>query len=138
MSQINSIKSKMWQGTLVYTPFKLLAYSSEQIYLPLFINSSTTLYHSLNMDPTLLHISVQKKLQYLFIMLFLYMWQQQINPSNTKCKQHVQITGCASMGKVCQYVCHMQSLAWTIWPGGMSTYNNDDDNDSMFWLHRLH
>ena len=75
----------MWPQVLVYKDFTLLAYAPEQICL---LYCTYVLLHcqsSLNIDPTLLHISVKINNIKQFTMLLPYMCPQQICPLNVTC-----------------------------------------------------
>ena len=64
------------------------------IYVPLHF------YHILQMDTTLLHISIKQNI-----------CQQQIYPFNAINMLFAQITWCAFMGQVCQFICHTWSCS---------------------------
>ena len=49
------------------------------------------------------------KLQHTLTKLLQNMCQQEICPSNTTWMSHLQITWCASMWVICQYICHIRS-----------------------------
>ena len=60
MLLMNPKQSTMWQETLVYIYFKLLAYAPKQICPPQQTFVPLHYYCGLHIDPTLLHIQVQK------------------------------------------------------------------------------
>ena len=62
---------------------------------------------SLHIEPTFLHTPIKiNQLQHIFTRLLQSKCEEQICPPNATYRLHAQITSCASMGKVCQYVNH--------------------------------
>ena len=62
--------------------------------------------------PMLLHTSVKKEQIATFIYhTIAHKCQQQICPSNVTFMSYIQIIWHSSLGKICQYICHI----WTYW-----------------------
>ena len=95
-------------------------------------------YYSLHIQPTMLHISIENQ----YMATFLYHTTAKyvtLIYMPLKCQIHAicQITWCAHMMKVCQYIWHTNSLALTMWPAAQYTDTNDENtvDNTGWWCH---
>ena len=101
MPHMNPLQLTMWPRTLVYIYFTSLAYVWTNIPATLHISVPLHVYYTLHIDPTLLHVSVNKHQNATNLACYC---QLQICPWNATCPNY---SLCINEGCMLIYIWHM-------------------------------